>query len=221
MFKKTVTFEDLDDNTVQETLYFNFNKLEIIEMMEVDKLEEKLTRLGIDAKTKELTDPENTKEAYYIFKDLILKAHGKKAANNRGFDKVDPVDGHPYRRDLEASPALGEIIIEFIQNPGMGAEFVEKCLPQKLMQEAKAQQVAQNPKPEEITEMVELAAERQNDPATRIEPAENRTEAKFEDYTEAELLSMSQEDFKNLIPREPKDMTTEQLRIAFQRRNQE
>lgn len=217
MFKKTVTFEDLDDNTVQETLYFNFNKLEIIEMMEVDRLEDKLKSLGIDAKTKEITDEENTREAYKIFKDLILKAHGKKAANNRGFDKVDPIDGHPYRRDLEASPALGEIIIEFIKNPGLGAEFVEKCLPQKLIQEAKAQQASQNPTDEQVTDMVEIAAARQDDPATRIEPAQK----KFEDYSRQELLDMPQDEFKKLVPVEnPTEMTKEQLSIAFERKNQ-
>lgn len=218
MFTKLVQFEDLEGNTVQDTFYFNFNKLEVIEMMELDRLEEKMQRLSKTAEEKGVDDPENSREAYETFKDLILKAYGHKAPNGRDFHKKDPDTGRPYRNDLEASPALSEIIIEFMQNPDLGAQFVEKCLPPKMVAEVKAQQKT----PEEITELVTEADRRQQDPETRIEPGtlpagvEPPQEKRQEDLTADDIRGMDDEAFAKL---DPKRLNQDAMYAAFTRKS--
>jgi hypothetical protein len=214
MFKKTVQYEDLEGNTVQDTFYFHFNQLEVVEMMELEDLE---------AKVKRLTETENAKEAYEIFKNLIIRAYGEKTLDNRGFDKSPEI-----RKKFETSLAMPEIIFEFVQNPQLGAEFIEKCLPPKLVAAAKAAQAEEekgkvtNP---DIDKMVEEAYARQENYETAVLPTappvldKGAPEKKFEDYTREELIAMPQEQFQSLVPSNPRDMTRDQLLVSFQRKN--
>lgn len=239
MFKKTIQFEDLDGNTVRDVFYFNFSKLEVIEMLELDDLENKMERLTEGADEKGLTNLENTREAYEIFKDLILKAHGKKSADNRRFEKVAP-DGHRYRDDFQASAAFDEMILEFLSNPALAAEFVENCLPPKMVAEAKASGKLDDT---EVKNLVQEAARRQENPETAVKPGvppigeeatyeevrksglavapEPEPEKTFTDYTEKELLEMSQDEFVKLLPSHVKEYSRDQLMIAMQRKNKQ
>jgi hypothetical protein len=224
MLKKAITFENYAEPPVEVTqeFYFNFTKLEVIEMLEVDELEKTLERL---------TQTEDSKEAYALFKKLILSAYGERTPEG-GFTKEDE-NGRPLSRKFEQSPACSELIIEFLQNPKAGGEFVEACLPPKMVAEAKAAQ-AQNPSKSQLAELVEKANELQQDPATAIAPGtppvgqeealqELRTvqeKAKtFEDYTREELLVMDQAQFQSLLPANPKDFSRDQLMVAFERKN--
>jgi hypothetical protein len=232
MFKKTIQFQDLEDNTVQDVFYFSFTKLEIMKMLELEDLEGKVERLGLTPDAKGLTELENVKEAYAIFEDLVLRAYGKKSADNRKFLKKDPVTGAPYRDEFEASPAMSELIIEFLQNPSLGAEFVEKCLPPKLIAEAKAD----GKLPEGgVAALVEEANRRQQDPETAVQPGVPPADIptappvlddtaaeepkKFTDYTEQELLEMPQDQFLSLLPKSPKDWSPDQMMIAYQKKS--
>ncbi len=62
MLKKTITFDDYSEppKEVTETFYFNFTKIEIMEKLQLEDLEGKIQRL---------TETENAKEAYNIFKE--------------------------------------------------------------------------------------------------------------------------------------------------------
>ena len=69
--------------------------------------------------------------------------------------------------------------------------------------------------------MVATAAARQEDPATAIEPGTDlNAPKKFEDYSEEELLAMSDDDFAKIVPvHSPKDMTQPMLLVAFARKS--
>lgn len=208
MLKKTITYDNYDGDTVSEDFYFNFTKLEIMEMLELDGLQETIERL---------TKTENAKEAYGLFKKLILDAYGEKSADGRRFVKSPEI-----KASFEQSPALSEMIIEFLQNPSLGGQFIEGTLPARLVAEAKAAQ-AKNPTDADITAMVEEAALRQENPETSVlptvTPVLEEPPRKFDEYSEAELLDMPQEEFQRIVPSNPKSMTKAQLMIAFQRRN--
>lgn len=211
MLKKTITFENYAEppQEVSEDFYFNFTKLEVIEMLEVDDLEGTL---------KKLQSTQNGPEAYELFKKIILSAYGERTPEG-GFRKEDD-NGRPLSRRFEQSPACSELIIGFLQDPHSGGQFVEACLPAKLVKEAKAAQAA-NPSNAQITEMVQAASERQEDPATAIQPGTDlNAEKKFEDHTEEELLAMTDDEFAKLVPvHSPKDMTQAQLMVAFKRKS--
>lgn len=129
MLKKTITYTDYNDEEVTEDFYFNISKLDLAEHdLELD-LRRTIEQLN--------TTTEN-KEAYGLFKFIILSAYGVRGEDGKKFYKKDRVTGIPHSRDLEASPALEALIFEFLENPEKGAQFMEACLPANLVAEAKA-----------------------------------------------------------------------------------
>lgn len=132
MFKKTMKFDDLEGNEVEQTFYFNFTKKELVEMMEFEQLEEKLERLTKPTTETGLSQVENARQAYDTFQDLILRAYGEKGADNVTFVKNERTKEY-----LKSHVAFVEIIFEFVENPKLAAEFVEKCFPEKLVKQAK------------------------------------------------------------------------------------
>lgn len=223
MLKKTITFEDYSEppKEVSQDFYFNFTKLEVIEMLEVDDLEGTLKKL-------QATD--SGPEAYELFKKIILSAYGERNEHG-GFDKEDQ-HGRPLSKKFESSPACSELIISLLQDPYSGGTFIEGCLPAKLVKEAKAAQAA-NPSKTELEKLVAEAGARQEDPETAVAPGtapigqeqqleelRSVTERKFEDHSEEELLAMTDEEFAKLVPvHSPKDMTQPMLLIAFKRKS--
>lgn len=210
MLKKSITFEDYSEppKEVTQDFYFNFTKLEVIEMLEVDDLEGTM---------KKLQETEDGPEAYALFKKIILAAYGERTPEG-GFTKEDD-NGRPLSRKFEQSPACSELIIGFLQDPLTGGAFIEGCLPARLVKEAKAAQAA-NPSKAQIEQMVQTAAERQEDPATAIEPGTDLNNPKFEDFSEEQLLAMTDDEFASIVPvHSPKDMTQPQLMVAFKRKS--
>lgn len=253
MFKKTMKFDDLDGNEVSQTFYFNYNKKEVAELLEFGAiqefakagethlpLEEKLARLSTPVEESGLSQTENNRQAYGIFQDLILDAYGVKGEDNVSFEKNDK-----NRNYFRSHVAFPEMIFEFLENPKLAAEFVESCLPPRMVEKAKAEMQKENSNKltsANLSEMVDEAARRQKDPATRIEPgpeaaaavlgenaevaqaarsiAENSGGVKAkaqEDMTEEDILGMDDLAFRKLDPRK---FSQEQLMWAFKRKTQ-
>ena len=245
MFKKTMTFDNLDGEEVTETFYFNFNKLEIAELLEFgaiqkyadpDKsylpLEDALEKLQTPTSESGLSEPENTRQAYNIFQDLILDAYGVKEADNVTFTK-----NKTLRERWQNHVAFVELIFEFIANPQLAAEFFEQCLPPKMVEKAKQELALQRGRKvsnETLMQMVQEADERQKDPATRIEPGlENAPEhiqqngaalaealelptKRDEDLTPDDILAMDDEAFKKI---DPQKLSQETMMAAFRRKS--
>jgi hypothetical protein len=168
MFKKTMKFDNLDGEEVEQTFYFNYNKKEIAELLEFGGLEAKLQLLSMPVQETGLTQQENNQQAYDIFHELILNAYGEKGADNVTFVKNERT-----REYWGSHVAFVEMIFEFIADPPLAAQFIENCLPAKLVKSAKEELSKENEgklTSGTLSEMVEEAQRRQADPATRIEP---------------------------------------------------
>lgn len=126
MLKQLITYENFDGNEVSETFFFSFTKLEM--------LEQDLKLDGVENVIKELEQTEDAKKAYDLFKNLVLDTVGKKSDDGNRFVKNAEI-----RADFEASPALSELIIGFLQDTSAGAKFIEGVLPQKLVAEVRAE----------------------------------------------------------------------------------
>lgn len=168
MFKRTMTFDNLEGEEVSQTFYFNYNKKEIAELLEFKQLEKKLKLLSMPVEESGLSQQENNQQAYDIFQDLILDAFGQKGADNVTFSKT------PELRAYWASHvAFVELIFEFLEKPQLAAEFIENCLPTKMVAKAKEEMQKENDNKlssESLAEMVEEANRRQENPDTRVEP---------------------------------------------------
>lgn len=201
MLVEEITYEDYNGNQITENFYFNMTKLELIEL-------ELTIEGGLQAKADKLTKTENGPEAYAVFKDILLDAYGVKSEDGKKFLKTPEI-----RADFESSPALGELIFSFFEDAAKAARFVEGCLPRKLVAEAQAAAAANSNQPQLPSDAEELV--------TTNVPAEKSSEEpkKFEDHSREELLSMADSQFADLIPKNPMEMTQNQLQIAMQRKN--
>lgn len=243
MFKKTMTFDNLDGEEVKQTFYFHYSKKEVAELLEfgaIQKtakpgktylpLEQALKVLGTPTEESGLSQVDNNRQAYEIFQDLILDAYGEKGADNVTFVKNERT-----RSYWESHVAFVEMIFEFLENPDLAAQFIESCLPPKLVAAAKAEE-ANNKRltSADIHDLSAEAARRQQDPTTRIEPgvipedadpnvvglaqvaAKTEKTVDYQLLTEAEILAMDDVAFNKL---DPQKLSKPQMMAAFRRKS--
>lgn len=187
MIKRTLTFDDLDGNEVTEDFYFNLNKLEIMEM-------ELQYSGGLEEHIKKITQTTDGREAYFLFKELLLKSYGRRAEDNVSFEKEDE-SGKSYAKRLEQSDALGTLIMELIADANSAAEFVKGLLPPRVIAAAK----------EEMDKRGLSSPELPTAPPVLDDAPEQKKEP-----TDEELLKMK-----------PQEMTHEQLQRAFALKNKQ
>lgn len=217
MFKKTMKFDDLDGNEVEQTFYFNYNKKEIAELLEFKQLEEKLKMLQTPVEESGLSQLENNKMAYDIFQELVLDAYGEK-----GPDNVTFVKNERTRAYWKSHVAFVELIFEFLENPRLAAEFFEKCLPAKEVARVKAELSAKNEgklSSDTLAEMVQEAERRQNDPATRIEPESNEPIPVAPVEEKPEVVVTDGLTDEEILSKKPQELSKPQLLRAMELKN--
>ena len=102
------------------------------------------------------------------------------------------IKNEQLREEFSQTEAFSNLFVELATDAEAAAAFANGILPSGLLEAAKERQ-----KSGEIT----------------------KTDGtKFEDYTRDQLLGMTDEQFKALLPADSKLMTNEQLLIAFQRK---
>ena len=219
MFKKTMKFDDLNGNETEATFYFNFTKKEAAELLEFGyltqfppaeaarrrPLEEQLERLKTPVSESGLSQAENNIQAYEIFQDLILDAYGEK-----GQDNVTFVKNERTREYLKSHVAFVEMIFEFLANPALGGEFVEQCLPPKLVVAAKAEMARLENDNAQIASMVQEA-----DSEMPVESGEAPRKSS-EDLTADDIREMDDVAFQKLSASK---LSREAMLAAFERKN--
>ena len=132
MIKKTVKYEDYEGNQREETLYFNLNKAEIIEMQTVGSLKN----------FQQIANSQDTAGVVEILKDLIVKSYGEKSADGKRFVKVR--DGRRLADNFVETEAYPELFMELATKPEAMEAFVRGIIPQSLLIEAEKQQAQLN-----------------------------------------------------------------------------
>lgn len=196
MIKKTIQYEDFDGNNITEDFYFHISKLEVVEL-EVE------FEGGLEGHIKKLQETENAKEAYHLFKDVLIKAYGERV-NSREFHKSPET-----QLKFANSPALGELIFSFIEKPEEGAAFLEGCLPKGMVEQSKKAQVAR-----ELENSPEVSS---SDVPVAPKNFANREDG---DFTPEQIIALSDSDYEqweksiNLT-----DLSKEQLTAAMKRKS--
>ena len=197
MLKKSITYYNLDEKEVTEDFYFAFTKLELMETeLEIGGIEQTIERLQ---------QTQNVKEAYKIFKQLILAAYGEKSDDGRYFLKEDD-NGRPLSKKFEASPAMSELILEFLSDPQAGAKFMQGCLPANLVKQF------------DDAQAVLKAAE--DVPEPEVPVVEEKKPLQIEDFSREELLEMPKQQFDELAGTDPRRMDKDVMVIAMERMTQ-
>lgn len=116
MLKETITYTNFNGEEVTEELYFNLNKMELLEMSAHFK----------DGKVLEEAVEKGDKIAIIkYFKTIVLNAYGKKSEDGRRFEKSPEI-----LKEFENSEAFSEFVFALISDDGTKAEdFLKGLIP--------------------------------------------------------------------------------------------
>ena len=124
MIKKTITYTDYNDNERTEDFYFNLNQAEVMEL-------ELSTSGGLANMITNIVNAQDAPAIIKIFKELVLKAYGKKSPDGRRFEKSEALSN-----EFSQTEAYSQIFMELATNADEAAKFVNGIIPSDLNQKA-------------------------------------------------------------------------------------
>ena len=122
MLKKTITFKDLDDNTLTEDFYFNLSKSELAEM-EIGESKNG----GMQAVIRQIIEETDGKKITALLNDVIKLSYGERSSDRRRFVKSEEVWENFYYTD-----AHSELLYELYTDPDAAAAFMRGIAPAEL-----------------------------------------------------------------------------------------
>lgn len=117
MLKKTMTYIDYNGTERKEDFYFNLTKAELMEM-------ELSTKGGLAEMLQGIIDSQNMPAIIKVFKEIILKAYGKKTPDGRGFEKSEEIS-----RDFSQTEAYSDLFMLLATNAEEAAKFINGIVP--------------------------------------------------------------------------------------------
>lgn len=117
MLKKTITYKDYDGNDRTEDFYFNLSKAECMEM-------ELSTSGGMQQMIQRIVAEKDNVNIVKIFKEIILKAYGKKSPDGKHFYKSPEISN-----EFAATEAYSELFMELATDADAAAKFIGAVLP--------------------------------------------------------------------------------------------
>lgn len=113
MLKQRVKYEGFDGELIEEDLYFNLTRMDLIELN--DRYESKDMAAYMDKIVKE----KNIKELYKVLKDIVLMAYGVKSEDGKRFIKNQTV-----KDEFAESLAFAQLIEDFHETDTAMSAFV-------------------------------------------------------------------------------------------------
>ena len=126
MLKKTMKYTDY--NGVERTEDFYLTKAEVAEM-------EMGTSGGLAEMISSIVAAKDGPAILKIFKDLVLKAYGKKTPDGRRFEKSEEIS-----KEFSETEAYSDLYIELATDADAAAEFVNGIVPKAPITNATGQQ---------------------------------------------------------------------------------
>lgn len=87
MLKQKVQYEDFDGATQVETLYFNLNRMELID------LQSRYGKEDMAAYINKLVEDKDIEKVYEILNDIVLSAYGLRSEDGKRFIKNETIRG--------------------------------------------------------------------------------------------------------------------------------
>ena len=127
MIKKTIPYVDYNGVERTEDHYFHLTKAELMEM-------EMGTAGGLAEMIKQIVAAQDAPAIIKIFKDLVLKAYGKKSPDGRRFIKNQELID-----EFAQTEAYSILFMELATDADKAAEFVKGIMPADIGEEATKQ----------------------------------------------------------------------------------
>lgn len=138
MYVKNITYKDLDDITVTDTLYFNMTRTELLEYVgstiDIGRVTEENEAAVMEAAEKKLIRMLNFKNGSDIIsfiKDLILRSYGERSADGRSFIKLRP-DGERLADSFAQTMAFDALMTELLDDPKKADDFMLSIMPKSI-----------------------------------------------------------------------------------------
>lgn len=119
MFIKTISYTDFNGIERTEDHYFHFSEAELAEM-------ELGVTGGLSEMINKIKQSQDVPSIIKVFKDLLLKAYGKKSDDGRRFIKSEELS-----TEFSQTPAYSQLFMELASDPEKAAEFFNKLVPSK------------------------------------------------------------------------------------------
>ena len=113
MLKQRVKYEGFDGELIEEDLYFNLTRMDLIELN--DRYESK----GMAAYMDKIVKEKNIKELYKVLKDIVLMAYGVKSEDGKRFIKNQTV-----KDEFAESLAFSQLIEDFHETDTAMSDFI-------------------------------------------------------------------------------------------------
>lgn len=133
MIKKTVTYEDFNENQRTEDLYFNLTKFEATEFaLELpDDITSEVTKEGADATNMEsvsrIVQKLGGKGIIDFIRKLVLKSYGIKSEDGRRFEKSEKIS-----TEFSQTMAFDNLMMELLTDDDEAAKFINGVIPADL-----------------------------------------------------------------------------------------
>lgn len=209
MLKQNISWTGHDDRPANKTLYFNLTRFEVAHDMELEVLEERLTRfrdevIGPDDKpTRPLTQPE-VREMLDIVKILIKHSYGVRSLDGKRFQKSEDI----WEEFVEIG-AFDAFIFSLFEGNAEGANnFMANIWPKEMREAA---EVVRRDRPnihpvEDVQEPGNVGAESPVAPDDSVPSITSAPELhsvintkEWWEYEDQELLDLSDKDFEILV----------------------
>ena len=118
MLKKTMTYTDYNGVERTEDFFFNLTKAELMEM-------ELGTAGGLAETLQKIVDSKDAPAIIKAFKDIVLKAYGKKSDDGRRFIKTPEIS-----EEFAQTEAYSDLFMLLATNAEEAAKFVNGIVPQ-------------------------------------------------------------------------------------------
>ena len=117
MLKETIKYTDYNGVERTEDFWFHLSKAELMEW-------EMGTTGGLTEMIKRIVDAQDAPAIIKIFKELVLKAYGKKSPDGRRFEKSEALSN-----EFSQTEAYSKLFMELATDADKAAEFVNGIVP--------------------------------------------------------------------------------------------
>lgn len=117
MLKRVFNYTDFYGVNRTEEAYFYLNESELMELSLTPEG-------GFDTMVKRIIETNDGKMIIKTFRDIILKAYGKKSPDGRQFIKSEEIS-----KEFSQTPMFNELLMEIVMNASKAAEFCTKIIP--------------------------------------------------------------------------------------------
>lgn len=131
MLKKSITFTNLDGESITRDYYFNLNKAELMQI-------QMSTKGGLDKKLMKINNEQDVNGLLDFIKEIILLSYGEK--DEDGIKFIKKRNGVKLADEFEQTEAFSELYMELISGddaPEKFNAFISGILPSDVQAQAK------------------------------------------------------------------------------------